>query len=424
MTTGVSGGGERGGGATAGGPGGGASGGTDGGPEGPLPTTFYGFTRPDGSVGIRNLLLVVPAAAAANTVARRVAALIPGAVALPLMDDGTEGPDARALTERVLAGAASSPNVGAAIVVGVTEAGGEAERVLAEARALAPGKPIEGFALDAAGGSVRAIARGVELGQKLAARLALQQRVELPLSELIVATECGGSDATSGMASNPTVGVVSDMVVDAGGTAILSETTELMGAEHVLARRARNEEVARRIFEIVANVEKAANAVGASVAGGNPTPGNMAGGLTTIEEKSLGCIYKAGSRVVEGVLDFVERPRGKGLYIMDTPGHDAVSVSAKAAAGAHLCLFTTGRGTALGNAVYPVVKVCANPATVAKMEDNIDFSAAPIVEGTATKEELGPRLFRLMVEVCNGRPTCAEAIGHQEFAIHRIGYYV
>ena len=391
---------------------------------GPLPATFYGFARPDGTVGIRNNLLIVPAAAAANTVARRVAALIPGAVALPLLDDGTEGVESRALTERVLAGAAASPNSGAVVIVGVTEAGGEAERVLTSARSLAEGKPIEGFALDAAGGSLRAIARGVELGQKLSARLASQQRVETPLSELIIGTECGGSDATSGMASNPTVGVVSDMVVDRGGTAILSETTELMGAEHVLARRARTAEVARRIFEIVANVEKAANAVGASVAGGNPTPGNMAGGLTTIEEKSLGCIYKAGSRTIEGVLDFAERPTGKGLFIMDTPGHDGVSVSAKAAAGAHLCIFTTGRGTALGNAVYPVMKVCANPATVARMTDNIDFSAAAIVEGTATKEELGERLFRLMVEVCNGRPTNAEAIGHQEFAIHRIGYYV
>ncbi|MGH2351665.1 MAG: UxaA family hydrolase [Chloroflexota bacterium] len=386
--------------------------------------TFMGYRRPEGTVGIRNHLMVVPAAAAANTVARRVAALIPGAISLPLMDDGTEAPSARALTERVLAGAAASPNVGAAIIVGVTHESGEAERVGALARRIAPGKPIEAFAIDDTGGSVRAISRGVELGQQLMAKLALQQRAETPLAELILGTECGGSDATSGMASNPTVGVVSDMVVDAGGTAILSETTELMGAEHILARRARNEAVARRIFEIVANVEQEANAVGATVAGGNPTPGNMAGGLTTIEEKSLGCIYKGGSRTIEGVLDFAQRPPGKGLYIMDTPGHDAVSVSAKAAAGAHLCIFTTGRGTALGNAIYPVIKVCANPATVAKMEDNIDFSAAPIVEGTASKEELGPQLFQLMIEVCNGRLTNAEMIGHQEFAIHRIGQFV
>jgi altronate dehydratase large subunit len=392
--------------------------------DGSLPTTFFGYRRPDGTMGIRNHLLIVPAAAAANTVARRVAAMIPGAIALPLLDDGTEGPESRALTERILAGAAASPNAGAAIVVGVNESGGEASRVVALAQAMSPGKPIEGFAIDEGGGSIRAISRGVELGQKLAGRLAMEQRVEASIAELIVGTECGGSDATSGMASNPTVGVVSDMVVDAGGTTILSETTELMGAEHVLTRRARNEAVARRIVEIVAAVERAANAVGATVSGGNPTPGNMAGGLTTIEEKSLGCIYKAGSRTIEGVLDFAERPPGKGLFIMDTPGHDAVSVSAKASAGAHLCIFTTGRGTALGNAVYPVIKVCANPSTVAMMEDNIDFSAAGIVEGTTTKEELGPQLFRLMVDVCNGRLTNAEMIGHQEFAIHRIGTFI
>lgn len=381
--------------------------------------TFFGFRRPDGTIGIRNQLLVVPVTASANTVARRVAALIPGSVALPVLDDDAEIAHSRALTERTLAGAAASPNVGAAILIGLNQSSGETERVLQLARQLAPGKPIEGFSLDETGGSIRAISRGVELGQKLTSRLFMLQREEASVAELIVGTECGGSDATSGMASNPTVGYVSDMVVNFGGTTILSETTELMGAEHILARRARNAEVAQRIVQIVANVEKAANAVGATVTGGNPTPGNMAGGLTTIEEKSLGCIYKAGTSEIQDVLDYGERPRRKGLHIMDTPGHDCVSVSAKASAGAHLCLFTTGRGTALGNAVYPVVKVCANPETCENMRDNIDFDASPIVLGLSTKEELGVQLYKLMLDVCNGQPTNAELIGHQEFCIHR-----
>jgi len=381
--------------------------------------TFFGFRRPDGTIGIRNQLLVVPVTASANTVARRVAALIPGSVALPVLDDDAEIAHSRALTERTLAGAAASPNVGAAILIGLNQSSAETERVLQLARQLAPGKPIEGFSLDETGGSIRAISRGVELGQKLTSRLFMLQREEASVAELIVGTECGGSDATSGMASNPTVGYVSDMVVNFGGTTILSETTELMGAEHILARRARNAEVAQRIVQIVANVEKAANAVGATVTGGNPTPGNMAGGLTTIEEKSLGCIYKAGTSEIQDVLDYGERPRRKGLHIMDTPGHDCVSVSAKASAGAHLCLFTTGRGTALGNAVYPVVKVCANPETCENMRDNIDFDASPIVLGLSTKEELGVQLYKLMLDVCNGQPTNAELIGHQEFCIHR-----
>ena len=381
--------------------------------------TFWGYRRPDGQIGIRNHLLIVPATSSANTVARRVAAMIPGAIALPVLDDDAEVSQSIALTERTLAGAAASPNAGASIIIGLSERDGEAERILQLARSLGPGKPIEGYSLDQTGGSIKAISHGVELGQKLMSRLYMQQREEASVSELIVGTECGGSDATSGMASNPTVGYVSDMVVDFGGTTILSETTELMGAEHVLAKRARNEEVARRIFEIVSNVEKAANAVGATVAGGNPTPGNMAGGLTTIEEKSLGCIYKAGTREIQDVLDYGVRPTRKGLHIMDTPGHDCVSVSAKASAGAHLCIFTTGRGTALGNAVYPVIKVCANPETCENMADNIDFDASPIVKGLATKEELGPQLYKLMIDICNGQLACAELIGHQEFCIHR-----
>ena len=383
------------------------------------PRTFRGYRRPNGEIGIRNHLLIVPATASANTVARRIAAMIPGSIALPQLDDDAELPESRDLTERTLAGAAASPNAGASIIVGLNEAAGEAERVRDMARALSPGKAIEGFAIDETGGSIRAIGRGVEIGQQLLPRMFMQQREEASVAELIIATECGGSDATSGMASNPTVGYFSDMLVDFGGTTILSETTELMGAEHVLAKRARNEEVAQRIIQIVLNVEKAANAVGATVSGGNPTPGNMAGGLTTIEEKSLGCIYKAGTREIQDVLDYGQRPTRKGLHIMDTPGHDCVSVSAKASAGGHLCIFTTGRGTALGNAVYPVIKVCANPETCAKMGDNIDFDASPIVRGLATKEELGPQLYKLAIDVCNGKLAAAEIIGHQEFCIHR-----
>ncbi|HEU5317933.1 MAG TPA: UxaA family hydrolase [Chloroflexota bacterium] len=384
-----------------------------------LPRTFSGYRRPDGQIGIRNHLMVVPATASANTVARRIAAMLPGSIALPVLDDDAEVPQSIDLTERTLAGAAASPNAGASIIVGLSETRGEAERIVSYARALAPGKPIEGFAIDQTGGSIKAISRGVEIGQKLMPRLFMLQREEASVAELIIGTECGGSDATSGMASNPTVGAFSDILVDFGGTTILSETTELMGAEHVLARRARDESVAKRIFEIVANVEKAANAVGATVAGGNPTPGNMAGGLTTIEEKSLGCTYKAGTRTIQDVLDYGQRPTRRGLHIMDTPGHDCVSVSAKASAGGHMCIFTTGRGTALGNAVYPVLKVCANPETCAKMSDNIDFDASPIVLGLSTKDELGPELYKLAIDVCNGQLTCAELIGHQEFCIHR-----
>lgn len=386
----------------------------------PLRQTFLGYRRSHGRPGIRNHLIILPVVAGAHLVAQRIAARIPGAIAVPYLDDGVSGKEDEAMTDRVLIGAASAPNVAAVLLVNQANDGRDS-RIAHEALLRTPGRPVSTMSIEACGGSVKAIAQGTNLAGALAEAIAKAEREEFPVSELIMAAECGGSDATSGMASNPVVGVCADILIDFGGTVCFSETTEMMGAEHILARRACNEEVARRIIEIVANVEKAANAVGATVAGGNPTPGNMAGGLSTIEEKSLGCILKGGTRPVQGVLDFAQPITGKGLWLMDTPGHDAVSVSAKAAGGSHLNIFTTGRGSPLGNAIQPVMKVCANAATVAKMSDNFDFSAAPIISGLATKEAMGQDLYRLMIAVCSGQLAAAEAIGHYEFAIHHIG---
>ncbi len=385
-----------------------------------LPRTFMGFPRAAGRPGIRNLVVIIPVVAGAHLVAQRIAARVPGTVALPYLDDGVSGREDEVMTDKVLIGAAASPNVGAALLVNLASDGRDG-RIAEAALRRNPGRPIETLSIESAGGSLRAIAAGTARAHALVDLVANATRAEFPVSELILAAECGGSDATSGLASNPTVGVCADILVDLGGTVCFSETTEMMGAEHILARRARDPEVARRIIEIVANVEKAANAVGASVAGGNPTPGNMAGGLTTIEEKSLGCILKGGTRPVQGVLDFADQITGRGLWLMDTPGHDAVSVSAKAAGGSHLNVFTTGRGSPLGNAIQPVLKVCANAATVARMLDNFDFTAEAIVAGRATTEALGRDLYRLVVETCSGRLVAAEVIGHNEFAIHHIG---
>lgn len=385
-----------------------------------LPTRFMGFPRRHGPPGIRNLVIILPVVAGAHVVAQRIASRVPGTVAVPYLDDGVSGREDEAMTDRVLIGAAAGPNVAALLLVNLADDGRDG-RIADQALKRSPGRPVETLSIEACGGSLRAIATGVERAQALLNAVSGATRSEFPVSELIMAAECGGSDATSGMASNPTVGVAADILIDFGGTVCFSETTEMMGAEHILARRASSDTVARRIIEIVANVEKAANAVGATVAGGNPTPGNMAGGLSTIEEKSLGCILKGGTRPVQGVLDFAEPISGRGLWLMDTPGHDAVSVSAKAAGGSHLNVFTTGRGSPLGNAIQPVMKVCANAATVARMRDNFDFTAEAIVSGLATKEQLGRDLYRLIIETCSGRPVAAEIIGHYEFAIHHIG---
>ncbi len=383
--------------------------------------TFLGYRRPDGQVGIRNHVLVIPANGYASTVAERVARLVPGVTALAHPHGAAQlGEDTR-LTEWTLAGAAANPNVGAALLVGLDGEQGEAERVRTLAAQRSPGKRYEAIAIQDEGGSIKAIRRGCAIAKDLLRHVAGDERSAVPVGGLILATQCGGSDSTSGMASNPTVGVVSDLLIEQGGTSILAETPELMGAEHILARRARNEQVARQLFEIVANVEKEARHVGATVAGGNPTPGNIAGGLTTIEEKSLGCIYKGGTTTVKEVIGYADRPTRRGLVVMDTPGHDPISVSGELAGGAQVCIFTTGRGSPVGNALGPVIKVTANPQTAARMADNMDFSAAGMIAGATDKETLGRKLFELMLRVASGEPTRAEIIGHTEFALYRIG---
>ena len=251
------------------------------------------------------------------------------------------------------------------------------------------------------------------------------QKEEFPISELIVGTECGGSDPTSGLAANPVIGQMSDLVVAAGGTSILSETTEFIGAEHILARRAATPEVHDRIFEIVHRYEKALQLVGEEVREGNPSPGNKAGGITTLEEKSLGCIHKGGHSPVNAVYDYAKQVEPKqGLVIMDTPGNDPSSVAAMVAGGAQVVVFSSGRGTPTGNPIAPVIKITGNKLTFAKMEDNIDLDASPLIYGEKTLEELGDDLLKMVVETASGKQTKAESLGFTEMAIARVCNYV
>ncbi|HHY27558.1 MAG TPA: UxaA family hydrolase, partial [Desulfitobacterium dehalogenans] len=244
---------------------------------------------------------------------------------------------------------------------------------------------------------------------------------EAPISELSLGIECGGSDFTSGLASNPAVGTASDLLVKAGGAAMLSETTEFIGAEHVLARRAKSPEVAEKLIRIVKEAELRAKQLHVDLRDGQPTPGNIAGGISSIEEKSLGCIYKAGHSTIQDVLAYGESPQGKGLYVMDTPGQDVESMIGMLAGGVQLIVFTTGRGTPTGSPIAPVIKVTANSDTNVNMEDNIDLDLSPIISGEATIEESGRRIFEEMLEVARGKLTKSESLGHREFGIFRIG---
>jgi altronate dehydratase large subunit len=238
--------------------------------------------------------------------------------------------------------------------------------------------------------------------------------------------ECGGSDATSGLAANPVLGCVSDKLIDLGGTVIFSETPEIIGAEHILARRCTNREMGTKMLGYCSELEATMRQANEDLRSGQPSPGNKAGGISTLEEKSLGCIYKGGTRPISEVVDYARKPSQKGLIFMDTPGYDVLSVTAKVAAGCQLIVFTTGRGNPIGNPVAPVLKVTANHETFSRMNDNIDMDLSPVLKGKRTIEDMAGAVLDEIVKTANGRKTKAEihGFGFSEILVRRVCDYV
>jgi altronate dehydratase large subunit len=381
--------------------------------------SILGYVRPDGRVGIRNHLLVMSTVICSSFVARRIADQVQGAVAIENpFGCGQLEPDLE-ITRRTLVNTAKNPNVGGVLVVGLGCEQIQADDLVREIEKT--GKPVEKVVIqEEDGGTPAAIEKGVRLLRKMAEEVLSQRPEEVDMSNLVLGVECGGSDATSGLASNPVVGYVADRVVDLGGTVILSETPEMIGAEDILANRAVSREVGERIVRTVRRWVELAASYNVDLVGTQPAPGNIAGGISTIEEKSLGAIIKGGSRPVQGMVDYAEEVRGKGLWLMDTPGYDIMSVVGMVAGGATLVIFTTGRGTPTGNPIAPVIKVTANPQTARKMRENIDFDASTVILGQETIEQAGERLFKLVIDVARGKPTRAELLGFREFMIHKI----
>lgn len=384
---------------------------------------FWGYRRPDGKVGVRNKILILPASICATDTARIVASQVEGAVTFHNQNGCSQVPSDMKLTMDTIAGMAANPNVYGTVVISLGCEGCQMELVVEEIEKRT-NKPLEKFVIQENGGTIATVERATRAAKRMAQDASLLQREKFPISELIVGTECGGSDQTSGLASNPLIGEACDRLVDMGATAVLSETTEFIGAEHILARRGRSPEVSRRIYDIVHRFENALKLVGEDVRDGNPSPGNMEGGLTTLEEKSLGCIHKGGHRPVEAVYEYSEIIDKKGLVIMDTPGNDPSSVAAMVAGGAQVVLFSTGRGTPTGNPVAPIIKLTANPQTYAGMPDNIDVDASMLLTEPERMSELADTLVAEVAATASGKLTKSEALGYTEMAIARVCNYV
>jgi altronate dehydratase large subunit len=366
------------------------------------------FRRPDGSVGIRNHLLVMGINGLAVRATERIARAIAGAVCVPATAGrGQVEPDL-ALHRAQLVGLGRNPNAGAVLVVGVDE-----ETTQAVAKPIAAtGKPVSTVSFAEADEDMLTV---VDLGTRRAVALARQisrmRREEVPVSGLILGVECGHSDATSGMVSNPVVGAAVYRLVALGAAAIVGETVEWLGAEHLLARRARTPELGDAIVRAVRAREAMAAQSGTSLVGNNPGEENIRGGLSTIEEKSLGAVVKCGPGQIDGLLAVAQKPSGGGLYLMDGPAFSPESMTGFTAAGAQLILFTTGPGNSFASALAPTVKISAQPEAVRRLPEQIDFDASGGLTRARSVAELGDELVAAILEVAEGTLTLGEILG-------------
>ncbi len=384
---------------------------------------FLGYRRPDGKVGIRNKVLILPASVCAADTARIVANQVAETVTFHNQNGCSQVESDLDITLRTMAGFAANPNIYGTVVISLGCEGCQMDIVVDAIKKLT-NKPIKTFIIQECGGTVKTAELAIRAAKEMVQEASMLQREEFPLSELILGTECGGSDPTSGIASNPLIGEVCDRLIDNGGTAILSETPEFIGGEHILAHRGATPEIGQKVLDIVHRFEEHLRNVGEEIRNGNPTPGNKAGGITTLEEKSLGCIHKSGHRPIQAVYDYAMPVDKKGLVIVDTPGNDPSSVAGMVAAGAQVVIFSTGRGTPTGNPISPVIKITANERTYGKMSDNIDIDCSRLLSEPEAMDEMADNTLQEIINVANGKITKSESLGFMEIAIARVCNYV
>jgi len=365
---------------------------------------FQGFERENGTVGVRNHLLVLASVSCANGVVEAIGRELPEAVAVTQGYGCGYGPQDFRVSYLTLTGLVNHPNVGAALVIGLGCEVLKAELL----RSAAEGKPVESLVIQESGGSQATTEKGLAIARKLLQQIEGAERTPVPVSELVVGLQCGGSDALSGVTANPAVGAAADRFVDAGATVILPETTEMIGTAHILKRRGATPEIGEQVEKLVNDHHKHVIAELGDLAGMVIAPGNVEGGLSSITEKSLGAITKGGTTPLQEVIEYGVRPSKRGLVIMDTPGYDIDSMAGLAAGGAQIMLFTTGRGSVAGFPVVPVVKISSNSRTYQNMPGDMDLNAGAVVDGGRTIDEVGGEIFDLALEVAAGRSTCAE----------------
>jgi altronate dehydratase large subunit len=381
--------------------------------------TFLGFPRRSGRTGTRNRLLVLGVNGLVAATAARIASAVPGAkLVVTPYGRGQFGPD-KECHFRQLVGIGANANNGAVLIIGVDR---KAAEEVANGIATRSSAPTEVLTLDDTHEDALALAAlGVRAGAKLAREISQARRRPTPVSELYLGLECGHSDASSGLAANPLAGALADRLVDAGGTAVIGETIEWLGAEHALRHRGAAPETGEAIVRAVATREAAVTAAGVDLLGNNPGEENIRGGLSTIEEKSLGAIAKAGSRPIKELLPFAEPPRQTGLHLMDGPSFSPESMTGFVASGTQMILFTTGPGNSYCSLLAPTIKISANPAAHLRVESQLDFNASGVFEGRETLEDAADRLFDAMIEFASGTLTWGEATGEGAECFTRIG---
>src|SRR6187200_664614 len=380
-------------------------------------TSFLGYRRENGRVGIRNHVIILPLDDLSNAAAEAVAHNIKGALAIPHPYGRLQFGADLELHFRTLIGAGCSPNVAAVVVIGIED---QWTQRICDGIA-ATGKPVKGFGIELHGDH-DTIMRASKAAREFVQWASEQQRVECPLADLWVSTKCGESDTTSGCGANPTVGDAFDKLYSAGCTLVFGETTELTGGEQIVAARCRDDKVRAEFMAVFDRYQEVINRHKTSdLSDSQPTKRNIADGHTTIEEKALGNIQKIGKKcVVDGVLDKAEMPTGPGLWFMDSSSAAAEMVTLCAASGYTVHLFPTGQGNVIGNPILPVIKISANPRTVRTMSEHVDYDCSGLLQRQKNLDQTGDELIEIMMRTCNGRLTCAEALGHREFVLTRL----